>query len=113
MSKPTQIAGNVFEGGTVQINSGALMAIRGNRIGAGDGDSVQLHEVGGGWVIADDGGWVDGSFDSAETARAAAAIAYEPETAAAYAEMQKRVNHFDRENRLITQADLDSVRAES
>lgn len=63
------------------------------------------------WTAADDGGWISGLFDAEGTAIAAVPVATGT-LAEAYAEMQQRVNHVGRENRLITMADLEQLQQE-
>lgn len=51
-----------------------------------------------------DGGWLEGSYDSIESALKGAeqALKLTPK----FLEMQKRVNHVNQENRLITLSDF-------
>jgi hypothetical protein len=60
------------------------------------------------WAVADQDGWVTGYFDTEETALAAVSVNAGP-LRKAYAEMQRRVNWFDAEDRPITMADLESL----
>lgn len=76
---------------------------------------VQASQVSdGGWVVAENHVWFPGSYASEEAARAAVALGatlttYEARLA--FQQMQERVNHFDRENRLITCEDLGALMA--
>lgn len=56
-------------------------------------------------VSLETGGWISGSYNSVESALIGAKC--DIDCISDFYEMQKRVNHFDRENRLITVNDFD------
>jgi len=75
-----------------------------------DGDEVYLWPPSGheGWTISDSEGWLDGVFDSEESAIMGFKLS---QCAAGYAKLSaicKKVNHIDRENRLITCDDFNA-----
>lgn len=67
-------------------------------------DRIETHRVDGGWAVADRGMWLEGLYDSDETARHAATLSDE---------LLHRLRHIcwvDGEDRPITMADLDEAR---
>ena len=59
-----------------------------------------------GYMISDDGGWLDGVFDSKESAIEGFRLTLKPDGHALLAEINKRINFITGENRLITMTDL-------
>mgnify|MGYP006148668125 CR=1 FL=1 len=64
--------------------------------------------IGAGFCISmGTGGWLDGSFDSIESALKGAE--HNLKLTAVFFEIQKKINHVDQENRLITLNDLADI----
>ena len=60
-----------------------------------------------GVTISDEGGWICGVFDGRESAIKGFELTFKPNGYELLAEINKRVNHNNNENRLITLNDLD------
>lgn len=73
-----------------------------------EGITFELWSLNGhpGYTISDDGGWLDGVFDSRESAIEGFKLTLKPNGYDLLVSINKRVNWIDGENRLITMADL-------